>query len=847
MDIIIRELEDKIVDYSYDHQMTDVACCYKIKMDYFLMLTIAATWDIKHLTMDETRIKKVMNCLQRPETGKLITLIKDGLGLNQLIVNIFDEYKTARNLNFGHITFDEFVSTQLNAECKQCWNKLMTLSSLEDKDSDLIRKLYQENNDFYYVKRLYQDGNMKVRQLGNRSRIKLFPQIGMQARLANKDNVIQEGDLFISVDNKYIKVSPFIQYDNINDLFLMLMDVETVPSLAFKMAYVYRRGEETELFKYLDNFPKELKSYFPEAKKTGKNGIALNRFTQYELFEQEYYQGIHKNVQTQLDQFIMGNMVYGAVRGVAGVGKTSTVFIWMKRVLNNVNGILNNIRNKFNLKRIIFLSAKKKIYSREINNENMSNFYEIESDVHDYCDIVEKIYAVTHPLEKSDITFNEKTNYIKDYSNQTNCILIIIDDYESLPEESRNKILRLKDELNPNVVKILITTRFPAKESKDIIVEPLDEIDCAIMADNIFESKDWKNDITINEMHNLTGGIPLLIWYAKAYFKMGQLSIRMLKDSFSGPDKGLEDYLYDNFAQCFEHTFTKNFLMIATENYEQYNVLQLSKIIAVFLCLKEPKEYKTEDEEFYFRELEDLKLISINRTTNSIDYSPLMPYMDKSTKKQKPEEEYQEDAFKLLLHLDEAKYQGLYAVLESAEHLDATAKYRVLKRIYDFTQNDIECKALAIKKLFLLSTEKIGLYETYMQFFQSNLLLIKTMLEYLLDNRAIIKDHYELFRDYMTSLSITIDKQSDVEMIVQQSLDVIHQLLLDSFEAREEESITNSELEKRALSLRGLAISFAKRMQNKEGCIQRVDGFNKTIVEDVSVYCEIKEIGRSEL
>ena len=62
----------------------------------------------------------------------------------------------------------------------------------------------------------------------------------------------------------------------------------------------------------IPNVFRRVLGFFPEeTKKLGKNGIALNRFSQYELFEQEYYKGIHKGVQTQLDHFIMGNMAYG--------------------------------------------------------------------------------------------------------------------------------------------------------------------------------------------------------------------------------------------------------------------------------------------------------------------------------------------------------------------------------------------------------------------------------------------------------------------------------------------------------------------------------------------------------
>lgn len=837
MDNITQELDNKILQYGFDEKFTDVACFNKIRMDYFLMLTIAAMWDLKRLSMsDESIINEVMVCLQRPETGKLIRLIDSGFSLNKNIVDIFSIYKEGRNLRFGHTTFDEFEAKRLNNECEQCWKALMQLQVINDKDSDIIRKLYQEENDFYYIARVNQSGDMLVKQFGNKNRCTRFSQITMKARMPNKGNSISEGDLFISVDGKYIKVSPFIQYNDKEELFMMLMDIEISP-LAFKMAYVYRTQYASESAKYLDEFPKELRQYFPEkTKKIGKNGISLNRFSQYELFKQDYYFGVHIDVQGQLDRFISGNMAYGTVRGVGGVGKTSAVFMWMNRILNNENGVLDQIRQKFNLRRIIFLSAKTRIYSREINEENLSNFYEIESDVCNYCDIVEAIYAVFHPQEKQGTVFEDKVDYIKNYSNPLNAILIIIDDYESLPQESRDKIQLLKDSLNPKLIKMLITTRFTSKESKDIIVEHLSENDCANMTDYIFDSTEWRMDLSSSELHSLTGGLPLLIWYAKAYFKMGQLTSKRLKGEFSGPAEGLEGYLYDNFIQCFDDLFTKNFLMVVTRYYELHNTLQISKKIVTFLCLAEPKEYKVEDEEFYFRELVDLKLILINQSTNAIDFSPLMIYMDRTMKKQEPKEKYQEDSLKVLIHIDEAKFKDLYAVINSAEFLEDETRKRILERIVIFSQDDETVKNLAVSKLFALTDEKLKLYEENEHMFQNSRILIEAMLNYLINNKASITGSYEIVRDFIKSVSVTIGDQDSVEQIALKGIELTEELMFQSLGERESEIITNPELEVRTKLLSGVVSDFFSKISDPNEKAKYKNEVN-VLIEDISVFC----------
>lgn len=852
MDSITRDLDDLILQYDFEDKGTDVACCNKVKMDYYLMLTIAATWDMKQSELaqeienvkkgtKETKGDKIVKCLNRPETGKLISIIDSYFNINKDIVDVFNLYKEVRNLKFGHTTFDPYEAERLNKTCSICWNKLMNLEPLGVDSDDILRKLFQEENDFYYIKKIKDNGDMLVMKFGNKDGSVIFPKLNMKARLVNKDNDIQKGDLFVHIDNRYIKVSPFIQYNDDTKLFMMLMDIETAP-LAFKMAYVYRTDYAKESAEYLDEFPRELKDYFPEAaKKIGKNGIELNEFAQYDLFKQEYYTGIHETVQEQLDSFLVGNMAYGAVRGVGGVGKTSAVFRWMNRILNNENDILDSIRLKFNLKRIIFLSAKTKIFSRDVNEENLSNFYNIKSDVSSYKDIIEYIYKTFHALEKAGTTFQDKVDYLKDYSNTAHCILIIIDDYESLPKSDRTKLQQLKDSLNQDVVKLLITTRFAAKESKDIIVERLNEQECSAVADHIFESNRWRQNLEVKELHELTGGLPLLIWYAKAFFQTGQLSSKCLKAGFSGPAEGLEGYLYDNFLQCFENLFTKNFLMITRRYYEIHNVLQISKKVAILLCLEDVKAYKPEDEEFYFQELMDLNLISINHKTNTIDFSPLMLYLDKGKKKNEPDAKYQEDGLKILEKMNEEEYKDLFAVIESVEYVEDERKCRILERIINFAQNDNSVKVSAMRKLFALSEDKIKLYTENTQMVQNNEDLLKDMLMYLLENASVYSKEYELIKEFMYAIAVSADSKDMSEHIADKCLDLILNLLEFSLNEREQENITNAELEKKAGLLVEIANKFINRIEDEEKLMEHVQKTNECL-DNISIYCYVEQL-----
>lgn|GEM_PF-2456021 len=832
MDCIIKELDNKIFQFNFEDKKTDKACFNKIKMDYLLLLTLAACWDIKANQLSDEEKKLFLSAFQRPQTGDLIRLIDSTARIDKSIIKIFDLYKEGRNSLFGHTTFDEYEAQRLNHECEQCWDALIHLSSINEPDSDFIRKFYQEENDFYYISNIKENGNMLVKQFGAKTEFKEFSQIMMKSRLLNKSNAIKKGDLFLLVDKTYIKISPFIQYNDIEELFMLVMDIESNP-LQFKMAYVFRTGYAKDSVKYLDEFPIELKGFFPENnKKSTKNGLHINTFSQFDLFNQEYYKDVNINLQNQLTNFITGNMAYGAIRGVGGVGKTSLVFMWLNRILNNEDNILDSIREKFKLKRIIFLSAKTKIYSREINEDNLSNFYELSSDIQDYYTFIDSVYSLLQNKVKETTQFHDKEFFLKNYKISSNGLLIIIDDYESLPLDSRKKIQKFKDSLDPTSIKLLITTRFISMESKDIVVSALNTQDCAKMADYIFETNKWRNDLSIEEFHKLTGGLPLLIWYAKAHYNMGQLTTKKLKEKFSGPEEGLDLYLYNNFEQCFENNFTRNFLMIASRYYELHNILQISKKTIIFLCLENPRDYKPEEEEFYLRELNDLKLISINQTTNSIDFSPLMNYMDKSANKPQPYLEDQEDSLEVLVNLKEETYKDLEGVIHSAQYLDNAAKHRLLQRIILFSYDDDKIRNLAIGHIFDLTEDKLLLYKENERIFLNDIKLIEQLLHYLNDKNIINLDNQKTIVNFVKSISIKIGQSTELQVMASQLLDIIYHLLVFVLEQREKETITNLELTNQSQALINIVKDVVSISNDQNEYINKF----KNIIDSISIY-----------
>ena len=97
MDCIIKELDNKIFQFNFEDKKTDKACFNKIKMDYLLLLTLAACWDIKANQLSDEEKKLFLSAFQRPQTGYLIRLIDSTARIDKSIIKILDIYKNFLN------------------------------------------------------------------------------------------------------------------------------------------------------------------------------------------------------------------------------------------------------------------------------------------------------------------------------------------------------------------------------------------------------------------------------------------------------------------------------------------------------------------------------------------------------------------------------------------------------------------------------------------------------------------------------------------------------------------------------------------------------------------------------
>jgi len=215
--------------------------------------------------------------------------------------------------------------------------------------------------------------------------------------------------------------------------------------------------------------------------------------------------------------------------------------------------------------------------------------------------------------------------------------------------------------------------------------------------------------------------------------------------------------------------------------------------------------------------------------------------MDKASKKQEPQNQYQEDNLKVLEHLDEEKYKDIRAIIKSVEYLENETKSRILFRIVEFSHFDEDIKILALNRLFDLSSEKINLYKNNITDFQSNTELIKSMFEYLLECNEDLSENYEMIRDFIYSISVRFDNEDVKEHIVVKALSLINKVLEMTLNARESDTITNPELIKRASLLREMAEKFIRKIQLTNEVKNVIEQIN-VVIDDISVYCSIDSL-----
>lgn len=831
-DQIIHNIDNEIIMMIFDPD-TETVPFQKTKMDYLLTKIFALAFS---LTDDEEwKADALSSFIKVRYTPGSICKVLEKLELNQDLFDLMCSYRDERNLKWGHGIIDPVLYRNFLDFSDMCFREIVSLDSDTDNEFNrYILKGVTGDDPFYYIiKKNEHDCIVSILYPNGGNEFKRIPNIQILSNAIHLDE-FREDDLLMMVDYKFIKISPFISYDYTKGKFKTVVGIGS--NQVFEESYLLREEVDHDRLKR-NPYPYDLFKYLPDKEKNlSLPPFEMNEFSQKELFEQDYYEDVHQDILDELDRFLSGNMASGAVRGIGGVGKTATVFMWIKRLLKDRKR-LDTIREKFNLQKLIFLSAKTTIYTRQPDSTTYQYFVNVSSDIATYGDIIRSAYQFIYPQDEN-VNFEIMEERIRNYDHE-NGVLIIIDDYESLAKKARDQVDRLKEDLQASHIKLLITTRFAATESRSIIVTTLNQEDNEKMTDYIFNTHDWVNTMSPKMMYTLTSGLPILIWYAKAFYNIGMLSEELVSAGFVGSGSGLDDYLYRNFKRCFNEAFSKNFLMITKKFYQHHKSLSMPKTIATFLCLEDVSQYDQTHEEFYFEELHSLKLLTLDDYT--VDFSPLLTYINKSTTEIKASELYQKDALELIIHLDPREYRAIPAVINACHHINEETRRRILERLIAFAQDESDpSRILALRKLFDLEEDKWTFYQENKRAFQIDETLSEVFVNFLYE--IDFSDHeFDLYQDvykYLLASKNTKMKMETVEKVIC--------ILINMYTYCNDEKVDygwdNHLYETEILKLRNLSIHYLDLYKDQSSYKDYLDEINELLRSGQIFSNQIKEI-----
>ena len=115
------------------------------------------------------------------------------------------------------------------------------------------------------------------------------------------------------------------------------------------------------------------------------------------------------------------------------------------------------------------------------------------------------------------------------------------------------------------------------------------------------------------------------------------------------------------------------------------------------------------------------------------------------------------------------------------------------------------------------------------------------MLMYLLESESVYSKEYELIKEFMYAIAVAADSKEMSEHIADKCMDLVLKLLEFSLNERDQENITNAELEKKAGLLVEIANKFINRIEDEEKLMEHVQKTNECL-DNISIYCYVEQL-----
>lgn len=570
MDFILKKLDNRIA--ISEEKTVEMQTLLRERIEYILYLMLGCLWNECIDNVEVEKRSKILINLYKMSIGEVVEAIRmldsKCKYLSKKDIKILDKYPSLRNEAMGHGYTHADNEIILEKELKSLYTDLKKIEFIR-KDYDIV---YVESkiNDKYVGIRFSNESGVPVRWSCHQTIL--------------DDNWAENSVYLLDEKMNYYRITPFVTITEKGESIFVFQSLIDKLSGRIKMSQLFRSGTIEMRYEELIDM-----SFQSEGRRISANGTIMN------FFDMNHNKYIYVSIEKKINDFLCKNRanVQATIWGHGGVGKTACI---QNICLNKFNGL----RCEFSY--IVFLSAKDRML-----DPKTGEIVEIKN-LRSYEEIIDSIISVV---------FDENSNNSIEYKEQrifniTSKTLLVIDDYETFPDNEKEKIQEFINHLNIDYFKVVITTRnrrlstgveissneFKGEETKKFLQDifaneyeqHLEEINQFLLDKDVME----------NIQEATSGRAIFLYQFANLYVQKGfkQEFLKELKDSSNA-----QEFLYGKIYSYLGNMAKDTFVCISQITNEKDYIFKI-RVLEYLLS-----ESDSEDIAIAIEELSDQRVI----------------------------------------------------------------------------------------------------------------------------------------------------------------------------------------------------------------------------------------------
>lgn len=576
MDYILHKINQRIGLLQVTSDTKSLGVYYRSRIEYLFTLMLGYLWNKNFEKIEPDMKLEVFNAILRPTIGEVISICRSLDAQKEFfsfktIAKAIDKYPDLRNSLMGHgFTFED-----AEEEADQKYIELYD-TLIANKDC-----IFGQNLEFIFV------------QKQERALYKgILYSFDGQVRPWSCPIQLEElkvGYLYVSHDDVYSCISPFVKIENAGDSLFIYAKVSEKLLGRIRYNRIINTGTLDITWEPFSN----LCVVNDGLKVRTSNGTIRN------IYENNYTTYIDVGVKSQILKFLKENKasVCATLWGHGGIGKTATI--------QNVCDVLSNKESK-TFDYIVFISAKDRRY----------NYYKgiietVNTEISTYSDVIRALNTIIFEEDSAD-----DSNII----SYDGLLLLVLDDFETFAKEEASKLSDFISRLDINHHKVVVTTRsanlalgYEIKTNELDTTQTIEFLNSFIDNEGIPLSLDDMNALKKEDVrkriHEITSGRPLFIYQLGHVIGQNGLINALKKDIKKGSSavEFLYGRIYDYLSPKAKDLFVVISLLVTKD--DMINVLDKAQYII---------NMENDDDGFNsaVEELKKLKIVKITDEEN---------------------------------------------------------------------------------------------------------------------------------------------------------------------------------------------------------------------------------------